>query len=139
MTEKILVPMDGSPSSEKALLEALRIAKKLGGKITAVNITEPVDWTVASPDAIILEKQMQDYQKKVLSRALELARKQGARISTSALDGNVPDRIISFAKKGGFSLIAMGSRGLSDIDRFLLGSVSDRVVRHSHCSVLVVK
>ena len=139
MPGKILAPVDGSPSSEKALLEAVRLAKKFGWKITAVNVIEFPAWTISSPEALVTSEKMLDYQKSVLSRAAELARRHGARISTAALEGNVPEKIISFAKKGRFNLIVMGNRGLSDIDRFLLGSVSDRVVSHSPCSVLVVK
>ena len=139
MPLNILVPTDGSPSAEKALVEALGLARKLGGKVSVVNVIEPLSWTVASPESIVFEKKMSEYQKSVLKRAAAIAKQQKVRISSHGLVGNVAEQILSFAKKGRFGLVVLGNRGLSDVDRFLLGSVSDRVAHHSACSVLVVK
>ncbi|MEM3030134.1 MAG: universal stress protein [Candidatus Micrarchaeia archaeon] len=135
----ILVPTDGSPAARRALSKALELARKFKSKIIAANVIEPVGWTVATADALVLEARAQEWQAGVLKEAERMARGKGARIRTAALRGVVADELVAYAKKTKCDLIVMGSRGLSRTDRFLLGSVSDRVLHHAPCSVLIVR
>ncbi|MEM4389109.1 MAG: universal stress protein [Candidatus Micrarchaeia archaeon] len=135
----ILVPTDGSPAANDALEKALELAKKFKSKLIAINVIEPVSWTIATTDALLLEARAQEWQKATLESALQRARRKGVRIKTVALRGNIAEEIVSYAKKARCDLIVMGSRGLSATDRFLLGSVSDRVLHHAPCSVLIVR
>jgi len=135
----ILVPTDGSPSAESALSEALELAKRFRAKVVAANVVEPVSWTVATTDALILEAKALEWQAEVLKKARTLASRKGVKIKTVALRGNIAEEVLSYAKKTSCDLIVMGRRGLNPAERFLLGSVSDRVLQHAPCSVLVVR
>lgn len=151
--EKILVPLDGSEHSLKALDVAIQIAKKFGGKITIVHV-----YSVAVP-GIMPEPSMATAGVPVMtapdvSRLVEAARKAGSRILEDGEqkvkaakvevnklleEGHTVQEIIRVAKEGCFELIVMGARGISHIREMLLGSVSDGVMHHVSCPVLVVK
>lgn len=152
--EKILVPLDGSEHSIKALDVAIQIAKRFRGKITLVHI-----YSVAAVSHVLPEPSMATAGIPVMtapdiSRLVEASRKAGSRIledgeqrvRTAKVEvnklleeGHTVQEIIRVAKEGNFELIVMGARGISHIREMLLGSVSDGVMHHVVCPVLVVK
>jgi nucleotide-binding universal stress UspA family protein len=136
---RILVPTDGSDSAKAAFAKALELAKKYRGNVTVANVIEPVSWTMATPDALMLEKKAEEWQAAVLADAAKEARKAGLKVKAVALRGDIAEEIVKYARKERCDLIVMGSRGLSPTERFLLGSVSEKVLRHAPCSVLVVR
>jgi nucleotide-binding universal stress UspA family protein len=152
--QKILVPLDGSEHSLKALDVAIEMAKKFGGKITLVHV-----YSMAGVPGVMPEPSMATAGVPVMtapdvSRLVEAARKAGSRILEDGEqrvkaekvevnklleEGHTVQEIIRVAKEGNFELIVMGARGISHIREMLLGSVSDGVMHHVACPVLVVK
>ncbi len=155
MFEKILVPLDGSDHSVRALEKAVQIAKKFSGKVTLIHaysvsmqpIILPEPTTLSSPTIPILTA-------AEISRVVEAARATGERILKDGearakaegvvvealiVEGHAVQEIVRTAKEGNFDLIVMGARGVSHIRGLLLGSVSDGVIHHALCPVLVVK
>ena len=155
MFEKILVPLDGSDHSVRALEKAVQIAKKFSGKVTLIHaysvsmqpIILPEPTMLSSPTIPILTA-------AEISRVVEAARATGERILKDGearakaegvvvealiVEGHAVQEIVRTAKEGNFDLIVMGARGVSHIRGLLLGSVSDGVIHHALCPVLVVK
>ncbi len=150
---KILVPIDGSEHSVKALEEASQIAKMFSGKITLI--------TVYSVQPIIMpEPSTSGYTGTPIltgaevSRIIDAARKSGNEILQDAeqrisatgvqvekmlVEGHTIQEIVRAANEGNFDLIVIGARGISHIREMFLGSVTDGVIHHARCAVLVIK
>ncbi len=151
MFEKILVPLDGSEHSVRALENAVQIAKKFGGKITLIHV-----YSVALPVSVspITMAETGTLAPEIVSKLVEASRGAGANIladgkkrvkaegvqvETLLREGHIVEEILNTAKEGEFDLIVIGARGLSRIEEIFLGSVSHGVTRHAPCPVLVVK
>lgn len=130
---KILVPVDGSEYSGMAVEKVLDLAKKYKAEVTVLNVNSPISALFDTP-----KQSKKDAEGIAKKSAAPLAK---ARIKSKAIGaiGDPADEIITMAEKGKFDLIVMGSRGLAVSERFLVGSVTQKVVEHSPCSVLVVK
>jgi nucleotide-binding universal stress UspA family protein len=158
---KILVGVDGSKNSEKALDNALDLAETFSASILILNVFQPppelgyqanmVTQFPSSgyPQDIIgnqsnlsaFIKDLRKVHEEILSNAAERAikLKPMLKITTELKEGNTPSQIIATAAEGGFDLIVLGHLGDSEIKEFLLGSTSERVVHQARCAVLIVK
>jgi universal stress protein A len=77
--------------------------------------------------------------KALVQKTAGILRAKGLKVSTAVEQGNVKSTVLDEAKQWPADLIVLGSHGRTGLDRFLMGSVSDAVVRHAHCSVEVVR
>jgi len=141
---KILVPIDGSDGCNKALLFALDLSKRYNANVNLIHVIQHSAVLLASPmtehtDHLFIDNMLEQNGKIILENCYKEAEKQGVKVSTTLLKGHPGSQIVKFAKDGGFDLIVMGSRGLSGVRRFVLGSVSDYVSDHAECSVIMVK
>jgi len=144
MFKKILVPLDGSEHSVRALETAIQIAKEFDGKITLIHVYPGVWHTyvvpVVSPEAPILSEIAEAAHKAGVAILADGEKKaKGVKVETLLRGGHTVEEIIKAGTEGKFDLIVMGARGLSKIKEMLLGSVSDGVIRHACCPVLVVR
>ena len=145
--KKILVAFDGSEHAIKTLDFALDLAEKCSADVTILSVshhsTTPIGMITTPVPGEILEtysKELMDSTAKVLSDAVEKAReKTNLKIEPKLMEGRPADTIVQVAEEEKFDLIVLGSRGLSGIKRFFLGSVSNEVVNQAKCPVLVVK
>jgi len=127
---KILVAVDGSESAGKALEYVIQLAKKHKAKVTLLNVQESKIFDLKPEIARkIGERILSDVTAKV----------KGLKLSTQLEFGNPAETIIEVAEKENYDLIVVGSRGLSNVKRFFLGSVSDDVSHHAKCSVWIVR
>jgi nucleotide-binding universal stress UspA family protein len=152
---KILVPLDGSEHSLRALEIAIQIAKKFDGKITLIHVYSVSVRPVIVPEPSTLTPGIPIMAPTEYSRVAEAVREAGARIlangkekakaegveevETMLKEGHVVQEIVKAAEEGKFDLIVMGARGISKIKELILGSVSDGVVRNAPCPVLITK
>jgi nucleotide-binding universal stress UspA family protein len=155
MFEKILVPLDGSEHSLKALEVATQIAKKFGGKVTLIHVysvtavpvmvPEPTTLTPAGFPVMVPPEMSKivDVTRKVGNRILDDGEKkvkaEGVEVEKIIIEGHTVQEIVRTAKEGKFNLIVIGARGVSRIHELLLGSVTDGVIHHASSPVLVVK
>lgn len=136
--KRILVPMDGSKPSEKALDQAIEVARATHATILGVNIITflPAEFRPAVAPYKI-------YQKKEAGLFLEKAKyrvaKHGVLFSYAILYGNPVDQIIGVVKKKKIDLIVIGARGKGRVMELFLGSVSNAVLHKSQIPVLLVK
>lgn len=135
---KILVPVDGSAFALKALEKAMDMAKKEAGEITVMSVA--LEFQDVEEIPISYLDKFKDKAIRAVDQAKEIVEKAGLKAQTRVEQGASPaDNIVTFAGEEKFDLIVMGHRGLTGLDRFLVGSVAGRVVAHAPCSVLVVR
>ena len=141
---RILVPVDGSPTSAKGLKEAIRLARESRAKLRLLYVVEEYA-AFAAPELGANAGPLLDALKvagrKALARVERAARAAGARPETALLEdfgGRVADAIVKQAKRWRADLIVMGTHGRRGMQRVLLGSDADLVVRYSPVPVLLV-
>jgi nucleotide-binding universal stress UspA family protein len=118
----ILVPVDGSVSAEKSARVALDLALKYRAKIVALSIVASPGFALTGPAGAPAD--LTEYYKEG---------------TTGARQASTVGAIVEFAEKEKVDLIVMGTRGLGGFKKLLLGSVSNGVVSHAPCSVLIVR
>lgn len=127
--EKILVGIDGSEYSKKALKEAIKLAKKFESALTVVNVFHPAP----TPSA-------HEFSHKILEEAKEVLESEKVTYELVSITGTDPAKaIIDRAVKGKYDLIVIGSRGVGAVHALVLGSVCNRISCESPVSVLIVK
>jgi nucleotide-binding universal stress UspA family protein len=137
----ILVPVDGSDNSYRALDAALLFSEKLGSNITAVHVMEQVPITHIGSEKLLSEF-LEAYKKEnqdILSNCSEIATQKGLTLKTLLLQGNPASVILDYSKQEKFDLLIMGSRGMGKFKELILGSVSSKIVHHSPCAVLLIR
>jgi nucleotide-binding universal stress UspA family protein len=132
--EKILVPVDGSEHSLRALQEAIRITKASGGRITVAYVCSA---TSEGPSFVMPKLPQGCDNESVFAKSNKTAETAGAEVEFLPLKGNVADQIVKTAVDGCFDLIVIGARGLGNVSGLILGSVSQSVIKHASCPVLV--
>ena len=144
MFKKILVPVDGSETSWRALNNALEIGRKFNSEIVVVNVIQP--YNNAALLAVPLDhstisrgnSELERIGDKVLEYAKDIVGDYPHEVSYD-MEGHPSERIIALAKKVQADAIVIGSRGLSGIAEFFLGSVSSKVSQYAAVPVLIVK
>ena len=138
--KKVLVGIDGSESSKKALEMAIVITKAAAAGLTILEVIEefgPLPGYYGSiPAGVDRAKWISEQRFETIHPMLDEENVNWDRI---VVEGYPADEICKIAGNGNFDLVVIGSKGRSSMDRFLLGSVSDKVVHHSPCSVMIVK
>ncbi len=141
---KILVPVDGSEYSMEGLKVAIDYAKTKEAKICLINVMpyiEVVDLEISAAERERIKERLEKRADYIIQQACGvLATEDVIAVCRSVVSSSsIPDAIIDFAENEKIDLIIIGSRGLSPSSRFRMGSVASKVVRHSPCSVYVVK
>ena len=147
MFNKILVPVDGSESAWRALDQGLVLSDKFGGEVIVLTVIQPYNNAalLAVPlDHNIISQSNNDLKQvgdEVLHRAEERvkAAKHDGKVSYEMEVGHPSERILAAAKENGADAIVLGSRGLSGIAEFFLGSVSSKIAQYATIPVLIVK
>ncbi len=141
---RILLATDGSEEAELAAMRAVELADATDCELHVVHVGVVPIFLKSYPGTLGYERKLYEQIEEV---SRELLRKQswrvkaagGAVAGTHLRMGAVDLEIVALAEELGADLIVMGSRGLGGVRRALMGSVSDSVVRHAHCPVLVVR
>lgn len=138
--QKILVATDGSERNMAAVDEALRIARVCRSEIVAVYVQDISALESAPPGEMMLRDTWGVIQKEgeaALSRIR--SRAEGIDLQTKLLEGKPSVEIVRYAIEYGADLIVIGTQGKRGLERLLLGSVAESVIRSAPCRVLVVK
>jgi nucleotide-binding universal stress UspA family protein len=139
MFSKIIVAIDGSPSSEKALTVAVDLAANYRAELTALAVAEVPEVVGMVDEVDEIRQGTETHLRQVCEAAVNYGRSRGVALRSVVLRGHAADAIVRYAESEKTELIVMGQHGHSRIARFLLGSTSDRVSEHSPCSVMIVK
>lgn len=145
--QKMLVPVDGSPLSEKAIEPALQIARALGATVTLLQAVPPkrVDpRQVESLEAIehglgeALERSDQIEARHYLEALRDRFEDLGVEMDIAVTATPAAENILDYADRQGIQLIAMATHGRSGLRRWIYGSVTEKILRRGCCSMLIV-
>lgn len=150
MFTHIILGVDGSEASNKAVGVAAELAKKLAAKVTVVYaiadpimVMPPVAPTEAMITPPLLDEtalvELEQAGRAITAAAAERLTQAGVSTDVRLERGPAGAQIVQAARAAGADLIVVGSRGHSKLEELLLGSVSDAVVREAPCSVLIVR
>lgn len=140
--KKVLVAIDGSKNSKRAILEARRHIKMFDSEISLLTVIHP---SFPGYHRFLEQDQRQEIEEEKLEshpdldEALELLGKTDAEVSTQIKFGDPANQILETAEKGNYDLIIMGSRGRGRFSQTILGSTSNKVLNHAKMNVLIVK
>ena len=140
VVKKILVPVDFSEHSAKALEFAVDLALKYGTSLTILHVNDlAINLAPYGPlPPSLIDNAAQEAQA-LLDQTKNQVMALGVRqVDSSLLDGMAFHEIVLFAEQGNYDLIVMGTHGRSGFNRFMLGSVAERVVRRARRPVLTV-
>lgn len=144
MYQRILVPIDGSTTSERALDEAIKFAQQQNAQIELVHVLEDI-WYFDSENYINyaeLIHSMRCSGEKMLAQAQNKLQQAGVAAETKLLEARgerVANVIIAEAKNSLADLIIIGTHGRSGFSRMLLGSIAEGVVRTAHIPILLIR
>ncbi len=135
---KILVPLDGSEFSSKALEHACAISKTFDSQLVLIYVVDK-SLPINLLDRTEYLKILRHFGKNVLKKGHDTALRNGIDSKSVLKEGNVVNEIVKFAKKENCNLIVVGNKGLGAVAKFFLGSVSSKLASSSPCSVFIVK
>ena len=138
--QSILLAMDGSSGSKRALDATINLAEEANGSITAVYVLPFPAFQIYEPEKFIKEK-LYEEGKNFLDSAKTEALSKGIKLEYEILQGHIGDAITDFATSDEhkMDIIVIGHRGISKMKETLLGSVTNYVVHSSQIPVLVTK
>ena len=137
---RILLATDGSEDAELARTTAVDMATSTDSELHVVTVAPGYpSYDVRVPEIV---EQLRKQAQNILDEQVEKIERDGGKVAQKHLriaERYRAQQIVRVAEEIGAGLIVMGSRGLGGVRRALMGSVSDSVVRHAHCPVLVVR
>ena len=144
---KVLIPVDSSIYSRAALDSVLACPWPLQTEFTILSVSESghprTDYWNPHSRELLLEaerKVLESHERLAASFAAELKQRfPQAQVESKVVEGFVVDKILEVAEHWRADLIVLGSHGLKGLTRFLIGSVSEAVASHAHCSVRIVR
>ena len=144
MFKHILIPVDGSPTAQKAVETAAGLAKAFGSSVTAIYVIDPYPFTGLGSDFAYGQAEYLSAAAIEAKEATEAAQKTlqqvGVSVNISVVEAHAAWRgILETAAKVGADLIVMGSHGRHGLEKMVLGSVAQRVLSHSTLPVFVVR
>jgi nucleotide-binding universal stress UspA family protein len=141
--KKILVPIDGSEFSAKAIDKAIELAAALGCNVVLLNINEFRQYTSYEGIPLFLNQDFFEQTikrgKQILEEAKARFKNMADRVVTVSLEGNAAREIIEYANTNDFDLVIMGSHGMGGIKRFFVGSVVHKVLMQINKSMLIAR
>jgi nucleotide-binding universal stress UspA family protein len=137
--KKILIAHDGSKSSDRALKRGLEIAERFGSSVTVITVIPSLYLTeLIEADRERIFQALSEDAREMMAK-IKAGPKNIRSLKTVIRQGSPADEILKAAEKMKADIIVTGSHGRHGAQKFLLGSVSSKVIDHATCSVLVVK
>lgn len=139
--KNIVVAVDGSEASEKAFKKALDIVKRNDARMIIAHVVDSRTFATAEAYDRTLAERAEDYAKELLNSYVENAKSVGITDMVRCVEYGSPKVKIAkdVAETFGADLIICGATGMSAVERFLIGSVSENITRYANCDVLVVR
>ncbi|WP_435102736.1 universal stress protein [Halarchaeum sp. P4] len=146
MYDHILVPTDGSDASIEALDEAFALAKQFDATVHALYVVDDAALVSTGLDDLSFDRHideffedLEEFGERATSRIREAAEEEDVNVVTAVVDGVPEHEIVDYADEHGVDLIVMATHGRRGVQRALLGSTTERVVRRANVPVLTVR
>ena len=141
MYKKILVPLDGSPNAETVLPHAEALAKSENAELIILRVPNIPTAEYIAIDPIVASTVRQDIRTeaaKYVTETVNNLKKDNIKATGITKEGPVPDTILDVAVETQADMIAMSTHGRTGVKRWLMGSVADKIVHHSHIPVMLI-
>ena len=138
MYDRILLPTDGSDASDRAVEQAIGLARETGATLHVLFVVEDIPYAPELMDDEV-EGRLREMGEEALEQIRARADEAGVEIETALREGAPHTAILEYADEAAVDLVVMGTHGRSGLDRYLLGSVTERVVRTADVPVLTVR
>jgi len=138
MYDRILLPTDGSRGNSRAVEQAIGLAVQSDARLHVLFVVEDLPYAPEMMDGQV-EARLREIGEEAISDIRQRADDAGVSVETALEDGTPHQSILEYADEEGMDLIVMGTHGRSGLDRYLLGSVTERVVRGADTPVLTVR
>jgi len=134
---RMLVAVDGSDSSSKAVRMAAVMARELSAELTIVHVIELEEFPTLMAEAE--DGSMEEVGEMILWDAVSIAKAEKVEAKMKLLRGHPAGQIMRFSEEYGPQLIVLGSHGRSAAKKLFMGSVSDAISKKARCSVVIVR
>lgn len=138
MYDRILLPTDGSDATGPAVEQAIGLARETGAELHVLFVVEDIPYAPEMMDDEV-EGQLRAIGEDAIKEIRERASEEGVDVVSALREGAPHTSILGYADEEDIDAIVMGTHGRSGLDRYLLGSVTERVVRTSDVPVLTVR
>lgn len=139
MYDEILVPTDGSSAADRAVAHAIDLAEQYDARLHVLYVVDANAYSTIEAGTDIVISALQDEGEGAVDSVARQASAADIDVVTEITTGTVHRTIRDYAENNGIDLIVMGTHGRRGLDRYLLGSVTERVVRTSDVPVLTVR
>lgn len=139
MYDEILIPTDGTDSVQPAIEHALNLAETYGATLHALYVVDERSYAMMDVRTDLIIETLETEGEHAVEMIRERADAADVPVETGVTTGNPYREILDYADENGIDLIVMGTHGRRGLDRYLLGSVTEKVVRSSHVPVLTVR
>jgi nucleotide-binding universal stress UspA family protein len=142
---KLLIAIDWSEFSQTALSSVIARPWNAGTEVKVLHVVEPPSLLIGremgayDPEFEMVWKALREQAKDLVEKAATKLTAAGFQVATELVEGDPKSQILDAAKEWHADMIVLGSHGWSGLNRFLMGSVSEGVVRHAHCSVEIIR
>ncbi|MDD3245614.1 MAG: universal stress protein [Methanosarcina sp.] len=140
--KKILIPTDGSENAKKAVAYGINIARATGAEVCALYVVSTENAGTARTVmgwAGAFEEYLANQGGVATAYVEKLGKEAGVKVEPMYLKGSPAEKILEYAEESNIDLIVMGTQGLTGIQRFLIGSVAENVLRHSKIPVMIIR
>ncbi|AZQ14634.1 MULTISPECIES: universal stress protein [Halorubrum] len=139
MYSQILVPTDGSPASDAAIEHAIDLAEHYDARVHALYVVDGAAYSTLEAGSDIVVEALEAEGENATRRVAEAAANAGVDCETTVATGTAYQSIRDHVAENDIDVVVMGTHGRKGLDRYLLGSVTERVVRTSDVPVLTVR
>jgi nucleotide-binding universal stress UspA family protein len=149
LIKNVLVAVDDSENSDRALDFGLDLAEKYGAALTVLNVSEPPAMgavpmeptTISGDSMVVFAKDLRKFHEEILSKAVAHAKmiKPNVVVLSKLREGDPALEIVAASKEDGFDVVVVGHRGLGRVSEIFLGNVSEKVAHLAPCPVVIVK
>jgi nucleotide-binding universal stress UspA family protein len=149
LVSTVLVAVDGSENSERALDFAIDFAEKYGAALTVMNVSEssavaavPSGMGAYPGDSMVsAARDFHKFHVGILDKAMARTKAAKPNLSVTLMlrEGNPASEIVAASKEGGFDVVVVGHRGVGKMRGLFMGSISEKVVHTAPCTVIIIR
>ena len=140
--QRIMVPLNFSDHSQKALMYGVKMAQQFGSELELVHVVTPVVYAEGMVLPAAMENLDQETEKHARTELAKLTEREDVaalKWKTTVLTGTPYDEIVSHARKHETDLLLITTHGRTGLQHFLLGSTAEKILRHAPCPVMIVR